>query len=314
MFTGTGCTASVLRRVDLPTDLLTRERHELRPSTELEYLSCNYRAFQYLHDPSLQVVRDNFIYALMSSNAYDNIETAHWVLTGWDHLERNESNSDLSFDVYRRELVNQPEDIVIAYRGTEGWKDWTNNLALIEPPQYREAFRHLRALRVQRPQARITATGHSLGGGIALSMSLRVPGVAAVVFNSSPQLTLPLRRERNSRVHIFEIGEVLNPLNRTFLRLVLPRLSAYKFNFLDFTIHTVAPVQEHSMYLLSRALLLAAIRAGSPDAKTIFVENIGIETARAVEWSVCRELFEEGTGSDSIEPGGRSPISGASAQ
>lgn len=55
----------------------------------------------------------------------------------------------------------------------------------------------------------ITVTGHSLGGGIAIQVSLEKPNVKAYVFNTSPRFRLRGTAPANRRLSIVEYGEFL---------------------------------------------------------------------------------------------------------
>ncbi|WP_146144788.1 lipase family protein [Phreatobacter cathodiphilus] len=117
--------------------------------------------------------------------------------TGWQFVERYDDNnrSGLVYDVYYKDEGNRVLYLV-AYRGTEGVRDWIANFSWLTQwfnvnDQYRlarvrfasivaAAHRHSGG----RPLAFIT-TGHSLGGGLAQHIAGRYPCVSAVVFNSS---------------------------------------------------------------------------------------------------------------------------------
>lgn len=93
---------------------------------------------------------------------------------GWDVIEENPDDT-LGFSVgaYRKTGTSE---IVISFTGTNGAMDWvTGNvpagLGLVSS-QLIEAIRFYADIRAANPDAQITFTGHSLGGGIASVMSI----------------------------------------------------------------------------------------------------------------------------------------------
>lgn len=169
------------------------------------------------------------LYAMMAANAYrPSSERIRFKLAklGWylvdedgnhaDHQgvpvtgpTKNHPVSGLAYDVYERLDTN---DVVFAYRGTDSWDDYlTANLAI--PPfnfQYRQARRELGKYLATNPQRDVTVTGHSLGGGLALSMSVH-HGVPAFAFDPSPRIFDGLGdfHEPAPRLVVYQQGEIL---------------------------------------------------------------------------------------------------------
>lgn len=268
--------------------------HWLLKSTELQYLSCNRGYFRFLGEYGLRGATENSPYAMMASNAYRSADQPYYRLVDWPEPRRFESPSGLAFDVYTRQVDGSVDDIVVAFKGTDfsHVNDWLANLGVRETRQFREAAGYLAELKREHPHSRIVVTGHSLGGALALNMSLRFDSVAAVVFNSSPNFSFRSAGKANSRVHLYEAGQILGPFNNIWTRLAAPNLVPFKYNFLDFKVNTLVPIQEHGMYLLSRGLLVAAIEGGSADARKAFAANIPVDSARAVEWDKCQPLYD----------------------
>jgi hypothetical protein len=173
----------------------------------------------------------NIMYAEMASLAYhlDPIAAPGWyipeapkdwhriradgqAISAADHRAASDHPfTGLAYDIWQHDV--DKHSYVFAYRGSEGTvDDWLfgNLMAPISPP-YRQARNELAAfLRDVDSSATITAVGHSLGGGLALSVSLRV-GVRAVVFNTSPRVNDGWGTEANDleRLLIFQTGEPL---------------------------------------------------------------------------------------------------------
>lgn len=115
-----------------------------------------------------------------------------------------EHESGLHYETYvYKNKDGKFEEAVIAFRGTENregqaFKDWRSNAAAFlgfEPAQYAEAQVHMEPL-IQALQAvlepggadaRIYATGHSLGGGLAQQAGYLSKGIKEVyTFNTTP--------------------------------------------------------------------------------------------------------------------------------
>lgn len=144
--------------------------------------------------------------AMLSSNAYrrDGDRTRFPVLPlGWVRVGAREGElddghnsyeprtsfgrlwSNLQFDIWEHQ--SRPETCV-AFKGTDEKVDWAvSNLAIGISIAYKSAKKLVRLYAEQHPERRILLTGHSLGGGLALSTSLWL-GLDAVAFDPSPRL------------------------------------------------------------------------------------------------------------------------------
>lgn len=239
----------------------------------------------------------HFVHAAMASNVYRQpYEKPLFVLPRWHLLERQESTSGMSLDVHGdAPTVQASRNLVVSYRGTdfESLQDWKANLALTEPAQFAQAYRHLVDLKRQNRDAHVVVTGHSLGGAIALNMSMRVEGVEAVAFNASPRAFFGATRPLpNARTHLYEVGEILNAAFGVYLRLRLPAGTIYgNYNFMDYRFYTFSPVPEHGIYELARALTLVAMMRGNQAARELFVANVPMKQAREVDWDNCAALY-----------------------
>lgn len=85
---------------------------------------------------------------------------------------------------------NQTGEYIVAIRGT--WKIadvyWDYKLAvgkLMATGRFQEAQRVIANIKLINPRARVTLTGHSLGGNICILLALQNPEYRCVVFNPS---------------------------------------------------------------------------------------------------------------------------------
>ncbi len=136
------------------------------------------------------------VYAMMASNCYHSpkkrafdVKKAQWHqvdLTGSATTKPTKAfDSGFAFDVFHH---NDGIAAVIAFRGTDGIKDWFwANLALPLSVPYKQATKAVRDYKERFPERQITIVGHSLGGGMALGTSARL-GLPAFAFNPSPRV------------------------------------------------------------------------------------------------------------------------------
>lgn len=155
-------------------------------------------------------------YAILSNNAYKR-ERPLPLPEGWSEVKekRFDPGSGLAYAVFERlDEDDNLQEVVVAFRGTDDLKDWVHNLDPFYGAQSHEARRAFEALRSQyaTPDVKLSATGHSLGGGLALEMALQFPGVEAIAFDSAPILRAGNPILANRRTSIWEAGEILEPL------------------------------------------------------------------------------------------------------
>ena len=123
-------------------------------------------------------------------------------------------------------------------------------------------------------------TGHSLGGALALDLSRRVPALPFYGFNPSPRAFYGQTIESDAeQVWVHESGEVLGFVRLPWKRR-LDRYDPLRFNFLAFIRgRSIKGFEEHSMYLLARGLLLAAVKheGDTGEAARAFAANLDTE-------------------------------------
>jgi len=122
-----------------------------------------------------------------------------------------------NYAVYdKRNSAGALERRVISFRGTDTKQlaDWfQGNLGNTQRDQGLELYKEERAkLDAEGHKGvPISVTGHSLGGAIAIQVSLENEGVDAFVFNTSPRYQL-LPPNNNQRVAVAERGDILDVL------------------------------------------------------------------------------------------------------
>jgi len=147
--------------------LRTLEAHELKPDQAKNYA----------------------IYAMMASNAYEDIASLRRFpleSLGWnsDPEKHYSDYSGLSFDVFEKENSNE---VVFAFRGTNDFLDYlTHNFAIVSLQAILVDY-ELSKYKKKVGNKNIVLTGHSLGGGLAIGMSLK-HCLKAVTFDASPRI------------------------------------------------------------------------------------------------------------------------------
>ena len=183
--------------------------------------------------------KDYAVYAMMSSNAYLNKEPYFELENlGWGKVDlkgkpvgKNENSytprllgkltSGLQFDIWEN-----GNKTVFAYKGSDGVVDWiVANLWPFGPSvPYKSALKKVREYKLEKGNQGkiIIATGHSLGGAIAVSMSLWEKGVEAYSFNGSPRFYDGLgdNKEKNIREAIFQEKDTLFNISKKYPKFV----------------------------------------------------------------------------------------------
>lgn len=248
------------------------------------------------------LARRYFMYAAMASNSYrEPLRKPRFATPGWTFEYALESTSGLAAELYRADTpAGEPGRLVIAFRGTEPEiNDWLTNFSLSEPRQFREAMDWVRKIRQDNPGSAVAVTGHSLGGAIALNLSMRFEALDAVVFNASPRAFFGQRTPyANQRVYIYEYGEFLSLLGSKYIDIRMPPgLIFGNYNFLDYRFYTVSVFPEHSIYEMTRALTLVALSAGERAAYRFFRANIPESVAVAVDPANCTHIYRQAVAS-----------------
>lgn len=160
--------------------------------------------------------------AMMSSNAYHDPEKGHFAVDklGWNLIDLKgeviknptyTNHTGLAGDVYR----NQEGKCIVVFRGSDSRLDWILTNFSIYSFQYKSAQKEFDGFNKKYKQCISMLTGHSLGGGLALSISGQ-EGKPAIVFDSSPRVfdgwgTKPLPAPREG---LYQLGEFASKVRR----------------------------------------------------------------------------------------------------
>lgn len=220
--------------------------------TALKACKCSYEKrftiFENNRSELDKLSNEIYPYAIMSSNAYDR--KLQISIPGWKRIKRAEKKQHgFSADIY---LSDDKESVVIAFRGTDDKKDWLNaNVDTNIEGQYADADSLFRRVLEDYGNKKITTTGHSLGGGLAIHVSLENQGVDAFVFDATPRIFAGKNYGKydNRIVQAYESGEILVPLRKLFSTLKKIKIEEYRYNFLGGNI-----VGEHSIEAFSRCM------------------------------------------------------------
>jgi putative lipase involved disintegration of autophagic bodies len=160
------------------------------------------------------------LYAMMSSNAYHKEKRVRFPLEtiGWTQVDRSGKATTgpteeywfygLAYDIYEKQGA---DEVVFAIRGTDNIRDYLfANLAIPFSPQYKKLNKDFAEYIQTHPNKKVTAAGHSLGGGLALSASVHY-GVIAITFDPSPRIFDGLGNHHSpaERIVIYEQGDPL---------------------------------------------------------------------------------------------------------
>ena len=159
--------------------------------------------------------------ALIASHVYgDNIELkGGWQL--YDHIYKRKNG--LQYGLYFRELPNGKMDYVLAFAGTNSWKDLQEDInqamGTFNIPQFGNAQKIGEQFKKEFENGDRTFVGHSLGGGLAATASLTT-GIPAITFNpaalskNTKMLLNIANKESNQIVNYIVDGEFVDKLQR----------------------------------------------------------------------------------------------------
>lgn len=214
---------------------------------------------------TIAMAKKTWLYAQLASNVYsEEADEPQDFRLGDDIVLLDPQDNDeigLAYSVYERRGPAGPIELIIAFRGTEGFlgkegrKDWQyGNLTMAQQRSGLDVYDDWR----NRPEASgipISVTGHSLGGSISIQISLCRGNVDTYVFNSSPRFRDCHKAIESNRYSVVEHGEVLK------LARIFGREASQQYNSIG-CIRRVNPVRQHQMRHLAECLTRIAAVAG----------------------------------------------------
>ena len=205
-------------------------------------------------------------YAQMSNNAY--LDGNQYALGPEYSNPYNQPNDRIgyAYSVFERREAGRLAEVIIAYRGTEGFfsRDMLRgNILAQQNPRGLATYDRIRA--ATDPAVPVNVTGHSLGGGVATYVSLRRPNVRSYIFNASPRFSARGPIPNNRRLSIVERGEILKLLR-------LPGREAPQSYISINCTRGFDPVGQHSIRPLADCLTRIAAWQ-SPHARLRLIDN-----------------------------------------
>lgn len=250
---------------------LTKKAYDFDNLTVEDYVTnCNTRNLNLEHlDPTLkEVAAQNAIYAMLSTNVYGKDKENTFKLPEfWQENESkrfSDNKTGLDYRIYEKIVDRKIVEAVIAFRGTAGIKDWIyGNLS---NKQYETANSHIKSFINDYKGTSLKATGHSLGGGLAIYASYQSKEkLDAIAFNPSPRYHSKSTKEENERVLIYERGEpnmtagkILFPWRWDMFNVNMKTNKPIKYNFLTGGFGFRNVIRNHRSSDLAKGLLLSA--------------------------------------------------------
>jgi hypothetical protein len=194
-------------------------------------------------------------FAILCNNAYERSRPLP-PPQSWKVKLREGQGKGLAYAVYERLEGAQPVEAVVSYRGTDDAYDWLHNLRIAkdQTDEAEQVFKTVADEYRGKGVTRISATGHSLGGGLALHASFEFEGVAATVFNSAPFVAPEdARFPGNPRICVWEKNEILQFVRDDKLPGEWDNTRLVRVDFA----HGL-PVAQHKMEPMARSLVIAA--------------------------------------------------------
>lgn len=149
--------------------------------------------------------KNAFVYAQIASNTYSN--NKKFILPSNYNMKLSKENDAIGF-AYSIYEIKETETTIISFRGTENLTDWWyGNILKRQNKSGLELFDSIKEK--AKKETKFIVTGHSLGGAIALEISLKRENVDAYVFNTSPRFSHDGYNIENKRFSIVENGEIL---------------------------------------------------------------------------------------------------------
>jgi len=228
-----------------------------------------------INECSREMARISFEYAQISANTY--VGGAEFALSPDLHfkseLSRLENANGLSYDVYERKNGDDVTEIILAFRGTEFacLNDWRyGNISSDQRFDAIKAYDNLDRIY----DAPISVTGHSLGGSLAMQISLCRDVHYNIAFDTSPRFSRKFCSDYddseavqdNYNLSIADYGEI-NAILRKFGREITQTYTTLP------CLSEGGPIDQHNMHKLAACLTLIAALENSARAEQSVISN-----------------------------------------
>lgn len=141
-------------------------------------------------DFSLEAAADSYLYAQMAFNAYQDSTKLALPDSITEERSIEDPRTGFAVTVYEVRSGSQLREAVLAFRGTEDRLDWWHGNFRFT--QNRQAVSFYESMREFYGESiPIVSVGHSLGGGLALQISVLYDGATAYLFNGSYHIYRP---------------------------------------------------------------------------------------------------------------------------
>jgi hypothetical protein len=204
-------------------------------------------------------------YAQLSKNVYN--KTYSYNVDDYFETIQTYENKNISFYavLFRDKVTNE---FVLVFRGTDSAKDFKTGNNPFYQQQNIYGLEIYDEIKKKHNPEKMCVAGHSLGGGIAINISLNRENVKAYSFNGSPVFKNKLNFD-NPRYSIVEYGEILK----------LPRIfgSEATQEYTSIGCSKGDPIKQHDMQSLANCLTRIATIEDPEALKSLEKNNISLE-------------------------------------
>lgn len=260
---------------------LSYEKGAIWCNEPLVYVPPEARHFD---DRHLDVARRGYMYALAGAHVLQgNTEEDkhHWFglpprlqREGPVQDDRSTGFSAATYKLYKNAGDADPEQIIIAFKGSDDRVDWIFVNLLFDQRQYEQARDFTKRIKQEYPTTPIIVTGFSLGGALAGHVTKHEETTALVtqawLFNPSPKLYTHNRYDKRIWVGALR-GEILNPVRSRAMQFIWPGVNRIgapaSQDAQDYYLISSFTVGGHYRWVLTRNILFVADYAHLQNSK-----------------------------------------------